>query len=44
MDATTNAESEKILREASAVAESSTGAMFPSVPSSSQEKTSTKFF
>ena len=44
IDETTNAESEKILREASAVAESSTGEMFPSVPSSSQEKTSTKFF
>ena len=44
IDETTNSESEKILREASAVAESSTGEMFPSVPSSSQEKTSTKFF
>jgi division protein CdvB (Snf7/Vps24/ESCRT-III family) len=44
LDATTNAESEKILREASAVAESSTGKMFPSVPSSSQEATSTKFY
>jgi len=44
IDETTNSESEKILREASAVAESSTGEMFPSVPSSSQEKTHTKFF
>jgi len=44
IDETTNSESEKILREASAVAESSTGEMFPSVPSVSQEKTSTKFF
>ena len=44
IDETTNAESDKILKEASAVAESSTGEMFPSVPSSSQEKTSTKFF
>ena len=31
IDETTNSESEKILREASAVAESSTGEMFPSV-------------
>ena len=44
IDETTNAESEKILREASAVAESSTGEMFPSVPSSSQQATNTKFF
>ncbi len=43
MDETTNAESESILKEASAVAESSTGEMFPSVPSSTQETTSTKF-
>ena len=43
MDETTNAESEKILREASAVAESSTGEMFPSVPSSSQQASSSKF-
>ena len=44
LDATTNAESDKILREASAVAESTTGEMFPSVPSSNQEATSTKFY
>ena len=44
IDETTNSESEKILREASAVAESSTGEMFPSVPSSSQQATNTKFF
>ncbi len=43
MDETTNAESESILKEATAVAESSTGEMFPSVPSSTQEATSTKF-
>jgi len=43
MDETTNAESENILKEATAVAESSTGEMFPSVPSSTQEATSTKF-
>ena len=44
MDETTKAESEKILREASAVAESSTGQMFPSVPFNSKEKTSSKFY
>jgi len=44
IDETTNSESEKILREASAVAESSTGEMFPSVPSSSQQASSSKFF
>ena len=44
IDETTNAESEKILQEASAVAESSTGEMFPSVPSTSKEQTSSKFF
>ncbi len=43
MDETTNTESENILKEAAAVAESSTGEMFPSVPSSTQEATSTKF-
>ena len=43
IDETTNAESEKILKEASAVAESSTGEMFPSVPSSSQQASSSKF-
>jgi len=46
MDETTNAESESILKEAAAVAESSTGEMFPSVPSSSSESTATtsKFY
>jgi division protein CdvB (Snf7/Vps24/ESCRT-III family) len=39
---TTNAESESILKEAAAVAESSTGQMFPSVPNANQEVT-TKF-
>ncbi|MBT8243111.1 MAG: hypothetical protein HKP34_05335 [Nitrosopumilus sp.] len=43
MDETTNAESESILREAAAVAESSTSQMFPSVPTDSQEATTTKF-
>ena len=43
IDETTNSESEKILREASAVAESSTGEMFPSVPASSQQASSSKF-
>ena len=46
MDETTNAESESILKEAAAVAESSTGEMFPSVPSASSESTATtsKFY
>jgi hypothetical protein len=39
MNESTNAESESILREAAAVAESSTGQMFPSVPNGSQETT-----
>jgi len=39
MDETTNAESENILKEAAAVAESSAGQMFPSVPNNSQETT-----
>jgi len=42
LDATTNAESENILKEAAAVAESSTGQMFPSVPTANQQET-TKF-
>ena len=42
IDESTNSESEKILREASAVAESSTGEMFPSVPSSSHQSSSRK--
>ena len=40
---TTNAESENILKEATAVAESSTGQMFPSVPTDTQETTNAKF-
>jgi len=46
MDATTNAESESILKEAAAVAESTTGQMFPSVPTGTQEATTTssKFY
>ena len=44
MDATTTAESESILKEAAAVAESSTGEMFPSVPTSTQQATSTKSY
>lgn len=43
-DETMSAESESILKEAAAVAESSAGQMFPSVPSDSQEATTTKFF
>ncbi len=42
MDETTNAESENILKEAAAVAESSAGQMFPSVPSNTEEATTTK--
>ena len=45
IDDTTNSESEKILQEAAAVAESSTGQMFPSVPSDTQQSTTnSKFF
>ena len=43
IDETTNAESESILKEAAAVAESSAGQMFPSVPSDTHEATTTKF-
>jgi division protein CdvB (Snf7/Vps24/ESCRT-III family) len=43
MDETTNAESESILKEAAAVAESSAGQMFPSVPTDTQEASTTKF-
>ena len=39
IDATSNEESENILREAAAVAESSTGQMFPSVPTDGQKTT-----
>ena len=44
IDETTNAESEKILKEAAAVAESSAGQMFPSVPTDTQEATTTSKF
>ena len=44
MDETTNAESESILKEAAAVAESSAGQMFPSVPTDIQEATANKFY
>ena len=43
IDESTNAESEAILKEAAAVAESSTGQMFPSVPTETREGTTTKF-
>ena len=43
MDETTNAESESILKEAAAVAETSAGQMFPSVPTDTQEATTNKY-
>jgi len=43
VDQTTNAESENILKEAAAVAESSAGQMFPSVPTNTQEASTAKF-
>ena len=43
LDPTTNSESESILKEAAAVAESSAGQMFPSVPTNTHQATSTKF-
>ena len=43
VDESSSAESEAILKEAAAVAESSTGEMFPSVPSDSQQATTSKF-
>ncbi len=43
IDETTSIESDKILQEAAAVAENSTGDLFPSVPSSTTSTTSTKF-
>ena len=43
VDETTNSESEAILKEAAAVAETSAGQMFPSVPTDTQEATTTKF-
>ena len=46
IDETTNIESDKILQEAAAVAENSTGDMFPSVPASTSATTSSssKFY
>lgn len=46
IDDSTNAESENILKEAAAVAETSTGQMFPSVPADTQATTvnSSKFY
>jgi len=44
IDETTNMESDKILQEAAAVAENSTGNLFPPVPASTTSSaTSTKF-
>ena len=43
VDETTNAESEKILKEATAVAESSTNQMFPTVPTDTKEASTSKF-
>jgi len=43
VDETTNSESENILKEAAAVAESSTDQMFPSVPTDTQKVSTAKF-
>jgi len=43
VDETTNVESEAILKEAAAVAETSAGQMFPSVPTDTQEASTAKF-
>ncbi len=43
VDESTNSESEAILKEAAAVAESSTNQMFPSVPTDTQEASTAKF-
>ncbi len=43
VDESINAESENILKEAAAVAESTTDQMFPSVPTDSQKVSTTKF-
>ena len=43
VDESINAESENILKEAAAVAESSAGQMFPSTPTNTQEATTSKF-
>ena len=44
MDETTNSESEKILQEAAAIAESSVGDRFPSMPANIRTSTKSKFF
>ena len=44
MDETTNSESEKILQEATAVAESSVGNRFPSTPATTGISTKSKFY
>ena len=44
VDESSSAESEAILKEAAAVAESSAGQMFPSVPTSTQESSTTAKF
>lgn len=44
LDESSSAESEAILKEAAAVAESSAGQMFPSVPTSTQESSTTAKF
>jgi len=44
IDDSTNIESEKILQEAAAVAENSTGDLFPSVPTSTTSTTTTSKF
>ena len=44
IDETTNMESDKILQEAAAVAENSTGDLFPSVPASTTASTTTSKF
>ncbi len=44
IDESTNMESDKILQEAAAVAENSTGDMFPSVPASTTGTTTTSKF
>ena len=43
IDSSTSMESEKILQEAAAVAENSTGDLFPSVPASTKSSSSSKF-
>ncbi len=43
IDESTNMESDKILQEAAAVAENSTGDLFPSVPTSTATSTTSKF-